>query len=232
MSVEKDLATQVTEKLQSAETVIAAPGKFRKAAIIFGVILVVGLIAAAWYGWQRHTESEAKLQRALTLNQEQAQNVNVLQNELKLSKQNAEMLASAVKQAQDAKIQPILHFNVLAPTVESAAKDVADRINAKDPELPPDALGKSDRTLTVPQQVKQPDGSLEWQVGVYKVNNYRNWEWTAGYGQHGGDRYIPIELQRNFSKDAAVSYEHHFGGNDKGWEVKYTRMTNKLFILF
>ena len=34
------------------------------------------------------------------------------------------------------------------------------------------------------------------------------------------------------SKDAAVSYEHHFDGNSSGWEVKYTRKTDKLFLIF
>jgi len=50
---------------------------------------------------------------------------------------------------------------------------------------------------------------------------------SAGFVLVGGC----LELQRNFSKDAAVSYEHHFGGKP-GFEVKYTRKTDKLFILF
>lgn len=50
--------------------------------------------------------------------------------------------------------------------------------------------------------------------------------------QHGDDRYIPVELQRNFSKDAAVSAEYHYDGNESGWELKYTKKTGKLFGLF
>jgi len=69
-------------------------------------------------------------------------------------------------------------------------------------------------------------------VGVFKVNNCKNWELSAGYGQHGGDRYIPIELQRNFSKDAAVGVEYHAGGHESGFEVKYVRKTDKLFGVF
>lgn len=69
-------------------------------------------------------------------------------------------------------------------------------------------------------------------MGVFKVNNYRNWEWTVGYGKHGGDHYIPVELQRNFSKDAAVSYEQHFEGEKSGFEIKYTRKTDKLMFIF
>lgn len=74
--------------------------------------------------------------------------------------------------------------------------------------------------------------SSNYDVGVFKVNNYRNWEWSIGYGQHGGDRYIPVELQRNFSKDVTASVEYHFGGRNTGWEVKYTRKTDKLLLLF
>jgi len=116
--------------------------------------------------------------------------------------------------------------------------------------LPKAALEKTDNTIVSSrpltdkekEEVKKaneankgtdkPLVNEEFGVGVYKNNNYRNWEWSGGYGQHGGDQYIPIELQRNFSKDAAVSYEHHFGGNSSGWEVKYTRKTDKLFLLF
>ena len=193
--------------------------------------LAIVLVLLVW-GYQHNQTQEAKLQQAITLTQEQAANVNALQNELKISKQNAEMLAAAVQQAQDGKVQPIYNFTVEAPTVQQAAQDVAGRINDKDPTLPPAALEKSDRTLTTPQGVQQPDGTLEWQVGVYKVNNYRNWEWSVGYGQHGGDSYVPVGLQRNFSKDRAAGVEYHAGGQESGWEVKYTVMTNKLFFLF
>nr|WP_092074926.1 hypothetical protein [Dendrosporobacter quercicolus]NSL49551.1 hypothetical protein [Dendrosporobacter quercicolus DSM 1736]SDN22370.1 hypothetical protein SAMN04488502_1156 [Dendrosporobacter quercicolus] len=196
---------------------------------IVGLAVVLALLL---WGISYNQAQESRLQQAVTLTQEQAANVNALQNELKLSKQNAEMLASAVQQAQAGKVQPIYNFTVEAPTVQQAAVGVADRINAKDPTLPPAALEKSDRTLTAPQEVQQPGGATEWQVGVYKVNNYRNWEWSVGYGRHSGDSYIPVGLQRNFSKDRAIEVEYHAGGNESGWETKYTIMTNKLFFLF
>ncbi|MBP2625576.1 MAG: hypothetical protein H6Q68_287 [Firmicutes bacterium] len=44
--------------------------------------------------------------------------------------------------------------------------------------------------------------------------------------------YVPLELQRNFSKDAAVSIEYHAGGREKGVEAKYTRRIDNLFLLF
>lgn len=194
--------------------------------------LIIILCILGWFLWQHQAANESKLQQAIVLSEKQAADNNVLQNELKISKQNAEMLAAAVKQAQAGQLQPVTHFYVQAPTVQQAAQDIAERINKNDTTLPPMALEKTDRTVTVPQEVTQKDGSKEWQVGIYKVNNYRNWEWSVGYGQHGGDRYVPVEVQRNFSKDAAASYEHHFFGKQAGWEAKYTRKTDKLLWLF
>ena len=76
----------------------------------------------------------------------------------------------------------------------------------------------------------QRDCSKGWAIAVeVYIDPGKN---ITGYGQHGGDRYIPVELQRNFSKDAAVSVEYHYGGDKKGFEVKYTRKTDKLFGLF
>lgn len=204
--------------------------KYRR--LIFVSLLIILFAVTAYFAYQKYAQTEAALQEAKVITQKQAADVNALQNLLQESKQNAQMLADAVKQAQAGQKQPVVNFSVQAPTVEQAAQDVAKRINEKDSELPPEALTPSDRTITLPQQVKQPDGTQEWQVGVYKVNNYRNWEWSSGFGQHGGDRYIPLQLQRNFNKDAAFSYEHHFGGRESGWEIKYTVKTDKLFFLF
>lgn len=203
-----------------------------KRVLLIALAFLVALALIAWWIWDRQHKTEAALQKATVLTADQATNINYLQNALNESKQNAEMLAAKVKAAQEGKLQPVTTFYVQAETPQRAAADVADRINSKDQTLPPQALANTDRTLSVPQQVKQPNGSSQWQVGVYKVNNYRNWEWSAGIGQHGGDWYVPVELQRNFSKDAAASVEYHALGKKKGWEASYTRMTDKPFILF
>jgi len=207
---------------------LTARGKIILSLILVVVVLVV--CGAGYYAWQKHSDTVDKLQQATVLSQQQAQDANVLQNKLDLSKQNAEMLASFIKQAQAGQVQPINNFTVQAPDVQQAAEQVANRINAKDPTLPPAALEKTDNTIVTPNINKTPQANYD--VAVFKNNNYRNWEWSAGYGQHGGDRYIPVELQRNFSKDAAVSAEYHYGGNEKGFEVKYTHKTDKLFLLF
>jgi len=53
-----------------------------------------------------------KLQQAILFTEQQAQDKNILQNKLGLSKQNAEMLASFIKQAQTRQVQPVNYFIV------------------------------------------------------------------------------------------------------------------------
>lgn len=224
-----------------------------KAAVLLSLLLflfVLGVCAAGYLGWQRYNDTEAKLQQAIVLTQQQVRDVNTLQNLLKENKQNAQLLAGFIMKAQADQVQPITNFTVQAASPVQAAQQVASRINANDPALPPTALEKTDQTIvttlqTTPEQKavidKQnaKDGtkvSDTYLTQVYKVNNYRNWEWSAGYGRHNGDDYIPIELQRNYSKDKAVEAEIHLEPskpkNITGWEVKHAVKTDKLFGLF
>lgn len=228
MSVESELAKRAVEKI--------APGSSKYSRyIIIGVLLLL-IIAGytAYYFFHKNTAAETKLHETVTLTEQQATNINYLQNELNMSKQNAEALAAEVEKVKAGKVQPVVSFSVQAPTVQEAAENVKDRINAKDTTLPPAALADTDRTLSVPQQVKQPDGSQSWQVGVYKVNNYTNWYLGAGVGWHKGDFYIPVAAQRNFSKDAAIEAQAHVKPADvkdiNGGQVMYKRAVNKLFF--
>ena len=192
------------------------------------------LAMAGYLVWQKHLDATKKLEQATVLTEQLAQDKNVLQNQLQMSKQNAEMLAGFIKQVQMGQVQPVSYFTVQAPTLPLAAEQVAERINASDPTLPPQALAKTDRTVVVPNTNKTPASNYD--VGVFKVNNYRNWEWSVGYGVQDGSRYVPIGLQRNYSKDKAVSVEVHLdAGNVKnvnGWEVKQVWKTDKLFVIF
>jgi len=213
---------------------------------ILGLVLLLVLCFYMYNLGNKARESETKFQEATVLTAQQAADINSLQNELQISKQNAELTAAAIAKAQEGKLQPVSYFTVQAASPDQAAQQVATRINANDSTLPPAALEKTDRTVvsSVPATVEQKavidkqnikDSTKindQYLTQVYKINNYRNWEWSAGYGQHGGDKYIPVEIQRNFSKDAAASYEQHIGGHERGWEAKYTVKTDKLFFLF
>jgi hypothetical protein len=195
-----------------------------------GLVVVISLIAYADVLGNRIKDADLKHQQAVVLTEQQAQDINVLQNKLAMSKQNAELLVGVIEKAQGGKVQPINHFIIQAPNIQQATEDVASKINTRDPTLPPAALEKTDHTIVVQNTNKTP--AANYDVGVFKVNNYKNWEWSTGYGQHGGDQYIPVALQRNFSKDDAVSAEYHVGGHEKGFEVKYIWKTDKLFWLF
>ena len=195
------------------------------------ILLVLALIAGLVWMWQKNNATEEALQKAAVMTAAQAANSDYLQNELHISKQNADMMAAAVKAAQAGNLAPAITFVQTAPTVDQAAGTVAQRINDGDKTLPSMALEKTDRTAVVPQEATNKDGTKEWKVDVMKVNLYRNWEWSAGYGRHGGDSYIPIGLQRNYSKDKALAIEYHAGGKS-GYEIKYVVKTDKLFGLF
>lgn len=54
----------------------------------------------------------------------------------------------------------------------------------------------------------------------------RNWEISTGLGVESGSLYVPIEIQRNYSKSRAVSLEFHLKPQNQmglsGVEVKHT----------
>lgn len=228
MSIESELAKRAVE--------VITPGssKYSRLIIIGALLMMIIAGCIAYYFYHKHTAAESELKQAVTLTEQQATNINYLQNEIQMSKQNAEALAAEVEKAKARKVQPVVSFSVQAPTVQAAAESVKERINAKDPTLPPAAIADSDRTLSVPQQAKQPDGGQSWQVGVYKVNNYTNWYVGTGVGWHKGDFYIPVAAQRNFSKDAAIEAQAHVNLSDikdiTGGQVMYKRAVNKLFL--
>jgi hypothetical protein len=203
----------------------------RQAIILLGVVLLV--VVVGWLLYQQNADKEARLQQATVLTEAQAKDINDLQNELKVNKQNAESTANALAEALNGQRQPEVKYIVQAPTVQAAAEKVAEQINHGDKTLPPLALEKTDRTLVVPNEAKTPEAN--WDVGVFKVNNYRNWYVGMGIGVHDGDYYIPIAAQRNFSKDAALDVQVHTDTGFKeinGGQVMYRRAVNKLFILF
>lgn len=220
--------------------------------VLLGIVLLV-VVALLYFAWHKDAEKEAKLQQAIVISQQDAQDKNVLQNKLDVSKQNAEMLASFISRAKVGAVEPVVHSTVQASSLTQAAEQVADRINGRDPTLPPVGLEKTDNTIITTGKLNEqeqaadskineknigmdkPKMNEEYGVAIYKNNNYRNWEWSAGYGQQNGEGYIPIGLQRNYSKDKAVETEVHLDPgklkNITGWELKHVWKTDKLFGL-
>lgn len=144
---------------------------FVKNKIIIAVVGLVLIIALCWLfslAINERTDMINKRQQAAILTAEQARNINILQNQLDISKQDAEKISSLVKQAQTSEIKYIERFTVVAPSLPVAVEQVAERINDNDLTLPPVALEKSDRTIVVPNENKTPASNYD--VGVFKIN--------------------------------------------------------------
>ena len=129
----------------------------RQAVILLGVVI---LALAAWFGWQHYSQTEAKLQEATVLTEQQANEVKSLQEELKISQGNAAALQAVYEQEKN---KPATTFYVQATTLPAAAEQVQERINNNDQTLPPIALENSDRTIVVANET-------DYKVDVLKIN--------------------------------------------------------------
>ena len=176
--------------------------------------------AMLFWLWQRTQQAEEKYRQAVVLQQEQLEQAQELGKALHISQMNAKELQAAYD-ALKAK-PPVASFTVSAPSLEVAAEQVAERINKQDTTLPPAALEKSDRTAVV-------KNDKEYKVDVLKINLDKAWEISAGVGNHRGDAYIPVGVQRNYAPNKAVAAEVHLVPEDlakgkikaSGWEVKH-----------
>ena len=59
---------------------------------------------------------------------------------------------------------------------------------------------------------------------VNNMNNKykKNWEVGIGYGIHNGKSFVPVEIQRNYKEDKAISIEFHTTTKGtQGYEIKH-----------
>ncbi|WP_019554499.1 hypothetical protein [Propionispira raffinosivorans] len=181
--------------------------------LLIGILLILLIGAAVYYFYQKQQTTEAALQEAKILTEQQVKDMNVLQNELQISKQNAELLSKAINKAQTNQVQPVTHITVQAPTIKQASADVVERINKKDDTLPPAALEKTDRTSVVPQ----PENT-EYQVGVYKINLQKDHRVKVGATLLDDKIYETVGYEQNRLESLV-----HFQGTDlKGATVTWT----------
>ncbi|WP_196599113.1 hypothetical protein [Pectinatus frisingensis] len=199
--------------------------KYWKLALFVLLIIVIAIMSFEIKHLKtKLTDNE---QTITTMTEEQATNVNALQNELKVNKQNAETLAAYIEKIQAGTIKPDASFKVTASTPEQAVKEVVSQITAKDPTLPAAVYEKTDKTVVATQTSNTAsDTSTEYPVGVYKINTYRNWEIGTGIGEHNGDFYVPVSIQRNYSKNHSIEAEIHLDkdivkGHVSGGELKW-----------
>ena len=186
--------------------------EYYKKTIITILLIILTVVGIAYFGYNYYKHSEERLQKAVTLTQEQALEVATLKQKLSISQQNAEALQEQIKKVIAGKIQPVATFTQSANTVEEAAVDVQKRINNNDETLPAEALEKTDRTAVVPQKL---DTKTDWEVGVYKINLRKHWELGAGLGVQDSKGYLVAAAKDNYAKDKALSAEVHLDPGNK-----------------
>lgn len=93
-------------------------------------------------------------------------------------------------------------------------------------------IAKDGTKAVVTQEVdmtKVINSALTIEREKVKQEYKKNWEIGTGICSHNGDVYIPIEAQRNYATDKAISAEIHLDADEllkghpkvEGWEVKH-----------
>ena len=172
--------------------------------VAFSILVLIIFICMLFKIQHLEQQVEKDKQEVQVITSEHAKNVNALQNELGVNKQNAEVLAKYIQGIQTGRVAPNAAFTITSSSPEQVVKEVVTRIESRDTTLPPSVYDKSDKTVVT----QQPDNK-DYQVGVYKINTYRNWEAGIGVGVQDGNVYVPISLQRNYDKNHSIEAEVH-----------------------
>jgi hypothetical protein len=187
------------------------------AALFFCLLLLV--VFLSFRLWHTEQEKDSSKEDIKTMSEEHARNINALRNELDINKQNAQELQKEIIRAQQNQKQPDVIYKEIVKEGGSITEHITERIRQNDPTLPPEALAKTDKTVVAEQK-----DNKEVPVGIYKINTYRNWELGTGIGVHDHDAYIPLSLQRNYSKNRSIALEAHYSLKDhkiNGGEIQW-----------
>ena len=194
--------------------------KSRLMAVLFVCLAII--LCVLLLGSCKH-DSEKTQEEPLVLTPEEAVNENVLENKLDMNKSNARETASYIRDAQIGLRRPQSLYNERNDGGGSVTYTVREKLARNDTALPKEALAKTDATIVA----EQPENK-DVPVGIYKINNYRNWELGVGMGVHDGKTYIPVSLQRNYSKNHSVAVELHYdlkdnkvNGGEVQWKVHF-----------
>ena len=195
--------------------------KSRLMAVLFVCLTII--LCVLFLGSCKHDAVETTQEEPIVLTPEEAVNENVLENKLYMNKSNAREAASYIRDAQIGLRRPQTLYNERNDGGGSVTYTVQEKLARNDPTLPKEALAKTDATVVA----EQPENK-DIPVGIYKINNYRNWEIGVGMGVHDGKTYIPVSLQRNYSKSHSVAAELHYdlkdnkvNGGEVQWKVHF-----------
>ena len=181
--------------------------------------VVVLLVCAYRVGSSVATKRQAKQQKPAVVTQEQTQDAKALQQQLDISRANAEALRQQLATVQAGQRAPVATYYV-TPTVERAAQTVEKQIKADDPTLPMAAREKSDRTVVTPI-TKDNDGKElppdKQRVDVYKVNLRKDHRIKAGATMVDGKAYATI----GYEQGRFEALMHFDGTKPHGASVMY-----------
>ena len=195
--------------------------KSRLMAVLFVWLTII--LCVLFLGSCKHDAVETTQEEPVVLTPDEAVNENVLENKLDMNKSNARETASYIRDAQIGLRRPQSLYNERNDGGGSVTYTVREKLARNDAALPKEALAKTDATIVA----AQPENN-DVPVGIYKINNYRNWELGVGMGIHDGKTYIPVSLQRNYSKNHSVAVEIHYylkdnkvNGGEVQWKVHF-----------
>ena len=190
-------------------------------AVLFVCLAII--LCVLFLGSCKHDAVETTQEEPVVLTPDEAVNENVLENKLDMNKSNARETASYIRDAQIGLRRPQSLYNERNDGGGSVTYTVREKLARNDAALPKEALAKTDATIVA----EQPENK-DVPVGIYKINNYRNWELGVGMGVHDGKTYIPVSLQRNYSKNHSVAVELHYdlkdnkvNGGEVQWKVHF-----------
>ena len=184
------------------------------------IAAVAVLLVCAYSIGNRAAIKRQAQENPAALTQEQTQDAKALQQQLDISRKNADELRRELAAVQAGQRAPAATYYVHAPTVERAAQAVEKQIKADDPTLPRAAREKSDRTVVTPI-TKDKDGKelpLDKQkVDVYKVNLRKDHRVKAGATMVDGKAYASV----GYEQGRFEALMHFDGTKPHGASVMY-----------
>ena len=166
--------------------------------VVLAVLLVV-IIGIAYVVGRQSVGKQTEQQKPAVVTQEQTRDAKALQQQLDISRANAEALRQQLAAVQADQRAPAATYYVTAPTVERAATIVESQIKADDPTLPMTARERTDRTVVTPI-VKDQDGKElppeQQKVDVYKINLRKDHRIKAGATMVDGKAYATVGYEQ------------------------------------
>lgn len=166
--------------------------------VVLAVLLVV-IIGIAYVVGRQSVGKQTEQQKPAVVTQEQTRDAKALQQQLDISRANAEALRQQLAAVQADQRAPAATYYVTAPTVERAATIVESQIKADDPTLPMTARERTDRTVVTPI-VKDKDGKElppeQQKVDVYKINLRKDHRIKAGATMMDGKAYATVGYEQ------------------------------------